>query len=80
MSKNGSPYLLKASDAFRCRITSTAGKMEIPHVVEPASLLDQSEVKVSFSAKVSGQYKISLKVNLQSVGKGEVVRNYLPGE
>lgn len=77
--KNGSPYLLKLSDSFGCRIASVASKMEIPHVVEPTSLEGQSQVEVAFTAKVAGHYRINLMASGKAIGSGEIVRNYLPG-
>ena len=77
--RNGSPYLFKVSDSFKCRIVSIAGKAEIPHVVEPASLVDQSVIRVSFTAKVSGLYRLSLMLNNSPISSGEIFRKYLPG-
>jgi hypothetical protein len=78
--KNGSPYQLKAADLFQCRVIATAGgKVEVPYVVEPASLVDQTELKVSFTAKVSGQYLIRVKINEFQLLKEDGVRMYLPG-
>ncbi len=80
VSKNGSPYEIKVSDTFHCRITSIAGKAEIPHVVEPTSLDGHSTIKVSFTARVSGQYRIVIKVNDKPISSGEIFRKYKPGE
>lgn len=77
--KNGSPYLFKLSDSFRCKVFSIAGKAEIPFVVEPTSLVDESTIKVSFTARVSGTYRMNFLVNDQGIGGTEVFRKYLPG-
>ena len=80
VSKNGSPYEFKLSDVFHCRITSIAGKAEIPHVVEPTSLEGHSTIKVSFTARVSGQYRIVISVNDKPISSREIFRKFSPGE
>ena len=77
--KNDSPYLLKLSDSFKCKIYSISGKTEIPHVVEPASLTNESVIKVSFTAKVSGTYRMNFSLNNVAIGDAEIFRKYSPG-
>ena len=78
--KNGSPYLLKLSDSFKCEIYSISGETEIPHVVEPASLTNESVIKVSFTAKVSGTYRMNFSLNNVAIGEAEIFRKYSPGK
>lgn len=79
VSKNSSPYVLKTYDTFSCRIISITDKVDIPHVVEPAQIVGESSIKVSFTAKTSGQYRIVLRVKHETIGGQEIFRRYLPG-
>lgn len=74
--RDGSPYALGNCDMFSCRVVST---VDIPYVVEPAQIVGQSSIKVSFTAKTSGKYTIVLKVNDELIGGTQIVRKYLPG-
>lgn len=79
VSENGSPYCMKSSDAysFTCSIVTDNGNAEIPYVREPMNLVNQSSIKVSFTAKVSGIYKMKLKL---ATNTWEINRKYLPGK
>ncbi len=54
----------------------------IPHVIEPTSLVGESVIKVSFTTKISGQYKIKVDVNNSNLSGDDipVFRRYIPGE
>ncbi len=82
MGEDGSPYRLRQSDVFCSRVTPTgrANNREIRHTVEPEPLEGHSTIKVSFTARVSGQYRIDIYLNGRPIGSGEIVRNYMPGE
>ena len=82
MGEDGSPYKLGHSDVFSSHVTpiGRTNNREIPHVVEPTSLEGHSTIKVSFTARVSGQYKIVIRVNNRPIGSREIFRMYKPGK
>ena len=77
---NGNPYRLQDSDIFVCRIKHIATSTEISHVVEPLPFSGHEEVKVSFTARLSGDYSIAFNTSSGPIAGFPQNRIYLPGE
>ena len=77
---NGNPYRLQDSDVFACCIKHRATSTEISHVIEPLPFSGHEEVKVSFTARLSGDYSITFSTNSGPVAGFPQTRIYLPGE
>ena len=77
---NGNPYRLRDSDVFACSIKHTATSTEISHVIEPLLFSGHEEIKVSFTARLSGDYCIRLNTSSGLITGSPQTRVYLPGE
>ena len=72
--------MLQDSDIFACCIKHTATSTEISHVIEPLPFSGHEEVKVSFTARLSGDYSITFNTSSGPFAGFPQTRTYLPGE
>ena len=63
-----------------CSIRKNAGRTNLPFVLEPASPVGATELKVSFTVRAVGMYIVQLSVSGMPIGSGQYERSYLPGE
>ena len=52
----------------------------ISHVIEPLPLAGHKEVKISFTARLSGDYSIMFNTSSGPIAESPYTRIYLPGE
>ena len=69
--KNGKrdPYKFKKCDRFQVRVTQTSTGNTIPVVIEPSDLIDCSNIRVSFTCYIAGEYSINANVNSRDFPK-----------
>ena len=78
--KNSSDYKLQASDNLQVTVSHKTSRAVLPHAVEPARLVGEERVKISFTARLSGDYSVEIKLNGFLVGSNGVInRHYKPG-
>ncbi|XP_019860941.1 PREDICTED: uncharacterized protein LOC109589279, partial [Amphimedon queenslandica] len=67
---NGRPYRCSSTDVFRAHVVDTTTNQEVNCVIEPSgSLVGCSQVTVSFTARVSGEYLAKFMMNEQILGR-----------
>ena len=65
-------------DLFVHDVYHVESSNEITCVLEPSSLLGESIIRVSYTARIAGTYIATFAVNNQLIG-GEFRRQYIPG-
>ena len=77
---NGNPYMLQQSDSFVCSVEHISTSTEISHVTEPLPFAGHDKVKISFTARLSGDYSIKFNTSSGPIAGSPYTRIYLPGK
>ena len=81
--KNGSNYKLQASDNIHIKISQVAApRTVLPHAVEPAKMIGEEIIKVSFTARLAGGYAIDIRINglIPTPNSRTITRHYKAGQ
>ena len=87
--RNSNPYTLEDSDVFTCEVVyvstdyirTAASACTVQCIQEPVNLIagHHETVKVSFVARMSGDYQVNLTINNELIGGQFYVRSYISG-